>query len=370
MPFLSMFLGIVGSTIVCYAGTPPSGYSDTRVVGGLQEATDLAFAPDGRIFLCAKGGKLRVFKNGKLLSKPFLSLAVNTDSEKGLLGVAFDPDFETNQYVYVFYTRAQNNSNRVSRFTAKGDVGIKSSELVLIDNLDTDDCGNHDGGGLRFGPDGKLYVSYGDGGCDSGNAQDRTVGNMNGKILRINTDGSIPADNPYIGSDSLEERIWFWGLRNPWRFSWRPLTGRMYIGDVGSSVYEEVDVGAAKGSNFGWPVCEGKCNQSGMKNPIYTYAHGDDGASITGGVFWRNDYFFGDYVKGFIRRMVVSSTDKPTKVTTFEADAGAVVSFAAGPDGALYYVVFGYPGELRKIDKLQTLARGVYARRILMSGGD
>lgn len=336
---------------ICSAGTPPSGYADTKVAGGLYEATDIAFAPDGRIFVCQKEGKLRVIKNGKLLSKPFLSLKVNTDSEKGLLGVAFDPDFQTNKYVYVFYTRAQNNSNRVSRFTANGDVGIPSSELVLIDNLDTDDCANHDGGGIRFGPDGKLYVSYGDGGCDDGNSQDRSAGNLNGKILRINRDGSIPTDNPYYGSDSLEERIWLYGLRNPWRFSWRPNTNKMYIGDVGYDTYEEVDVATSKGTNFGWPLCEGKCNRAGMKNPIYTYVHGGEGASISGGVFWLNDYFFGDYVVGFIRRMVVSSSDKATKVTTFESNAGAVVSFAVGPDGALYYVVFGWPGEVRKIVK-------------------
>src|SRR5436190_7022777 len=198
------------------AATLPANFSETTLASGLSNPTAMAFAPDGRLFVCQQAGDLRVIKNGTLLATPFVSLPVDFPGERGLLGVAFDPNFDANQFVYVYYT-AQNPAvhNRVSRFTADGDTAVPGSELVI---LDLNDLGptNHNGGAIHFGPDGKLYIAVGENG-DPSNSQ--TLSNLLGKLLRINSDGSIPSDNPFFDiATGVNRAIWSMGLRNPFTF--------------------------------------------------------------------------------------------------------------------------------------------------------
>src|SRR5262245_14032769 len=177
------------------AATLPPGFSETLVASGMPDPTAIAIAPDGRIFVCQQAGQLRVIRDGVLLSTPFVTLSVSSVGERGLLGVAFDPDFATSQYVYVYYTTAAAPiHNRVSRFTANGDVALPASEFVLLDLDPLSGATNHNGGALHFGIDGNLYVAVGEN-ANSSNSQ--TLGNLLGKMLRIKPDGTIPEDNPF-----------------------------------------------------------------------------------------------------------------------------------------------------------------------------
>ncbi|RYG15627.1 glucose dehydrogenase, partial [bacterium] len=171
-----------------------ANFADSVFVGGLQGPTTMTFAPDGRLFISEKNGALRVVVNGQLLATPFMTLAVDNDNERGLMGVAFDPNFDSNHYLYVYYTSVAGNiHNRLSRFTANGNVVVPGSELVLADFPELD-AANHNGGAVRFGLDGKLYVSVGENAVSS-NSQ--SLNTPLGKLLRFNPDGSIPTDNPF-----------------------------------------------------------------------------------------------------------------------------------------------------------------------------
>ena len=182
------------------AAVVPSGFVDSTYVEVPSDATAMQFAPDGRLFVCQQSGKLRVVQNGSLLATPFLTVTVDPTGERGLLGVAFDPDFATNNFVYVHYTATTSTiRNRVSRFTANGNVAVPGCEVMLL-NLDVlSTAKNHNGGALHFGNDGKLYIAVGDN-VNPDNAQ--TLGNLFGKILRINRDGSIPTGNPFFARTS------------------------------------------------------------------------------------------------------------------------------------------------------------------------
>ena len=210
-----------------HASSYISGFSEVRVTGSLLTPTTLEFAPDGRLFVSEQGGTLRVIKNGILLTTPFITLIVNGAGERGLLGIAFDPGFLSNNYVYLYYTTTLPTiHNRVSRFTANGDVVVPGSEVVLLDLNDLG-ASNHNGGALHFGPDGKLYISAGENAVSS-NSQSLTT--LLGKILRLNADGSIPTDNPFYATASgVNRAIWALGLRNPFTFAFQPGTGRMFI---------------------------------------------------------------------------------------------------------------------------------------------
>ncbi|MGB9155899.1 MAG: PQQ-dependent sugar dehydrogenase, partial [Chthoniobacterales bacterium] len=181
----------------------------------------MEFAPDGRLFVCLQTGQVRVIKNGSLLATPFLSLSVDSSGERGLIGIAFDPNFTNNHYVYVYYTVPTSPiHNRVSRFTAAGDVAASGSEVVILNLDNLSGATNHNGGGLHFGSDGKLYIGVGEN-ANGANAQ--TLSNLLGKVLRINSDGSIPTDNPFYNSASGNNRaIWALGLRNPFTFAFQP----------------------------------------------------------------------------------------------------------------------------------------------------
>lgn len=339
------------------AATVPAGFTDTLVASNLTNATAMAIAPDGRIFVCLQGGTLRVVKNGALLPTPFLTVPVNASGERGLLGVAFDPNFNTNGFIYVYYTATTPAiHNRVSRFTANGDVAVAGSELVLLDLDNLSAATNHNGGAMHFGPDGKLYVAVGENAAPS-NAQ--TLSNLLGKMLRINADGSIPTDNPFFGTATGRNRaIWALGLRNPYTFNFQPGTGRMFINDVGQNAVEEINDGIA-GSNYGWPTCEGACTNPNFRNPLFQYGHGfgaTTGCAITGGAFYNpqtaqfpssytGKYFFADFCSNWIRLFDPSSG----AATDFASGASSPVDLQVSADGSLYYLQRGSTGQLRRI---------------------
>src|SRR6185436_19817850 len=176
--FAALILSFLAWAPAARAATLPSGFTETRVTGGLADPTAMAFAPDGRLFVAQQGGQLRVIKNGALLATPFLTVTVSSSGERGLLGVAFDPDFASNGFVYVYYTATTPAiHNRVSRFTASGDVAAPGSEVVILDLNNLSGATNHNGGALHFGPDGKLYVAVGEN-ADGSNSQ--TLGNLLG----------------------------------------------------------------------------------------------------------------------------------------------------------------------------------------------
>ena len=262
----------------------PSGFSEVLVASTLSSPTAMAFAPDGRLFVCQQSGALRVIKNGTLLGTPFLTVGVNSSGERGLLGVAFDPDFANNNFVYIYYTATSPTvHNRVSRFTANGDVSTGTEDILM--DLETLSATNHNGGAIHFGSDGMLYIATGENAVTA-NAQ--SFNNRLGKILRINSDGSIPL-NPFDPQTSgLNKAIWAMGLRNPFTFNFHPGNGRMHINDVGAGAWEEVNEGIP-GANYGWSFHEGFGGAPTYNDPLVAYHHSNGtptGRAITGGAFY------------------------------------------------------------------------------------
>ncbi|MGI0005492.1 MAG: PQQ-dependent sugar dehydrogenase, partial [Nitrososphaera sp.] len=334
----------------------PAGFSDKLVTGGLNLPTTMEFAPDGRLFVSEKDGAVRVVKDGSLLSAPFASLPVNSEGERGLQGIAFDPAFASNRYLYVYYTTSADPvHNRVSRLTAdpsNPDVMLAGSELPILD-LESLATASHNGGALEFGPDGKLYVSTGD------NYYPHLAQSLTsrfGKILRINPDGTIPADNPFYNTAGAYREIWALGLRNPFSFAFSP-EGVMHVNDVGQDGWEEVNLGV-KRANYGWPVCEGMCPDPRFADPIHSYPHPSDmsGSSVAGGAFYgasqfpsefQGSYFFGDYAAGFIKRLPPPGGS--SQAVDFLADINSPVDLEVGPtDGNLYYLSI-VAGEVRRV---------------------
>jgi glucose/arabinose dehydrogenase len=320
------------------------------------------FAPDGRLFVCLQTGQLRVIKNGVLLGTPFVTLTVDSFNERGLLGVTFDPGFATNQFVYVYYTVPGTPAhNRVTRFTANGDVAAAGSETVILELDNLTDAGNHNGGAIHFGPDGKLYVAVGEN-ANAANAQ--SLNNRLGKMLRINADGSLPSDNPMTfpgiaGSTSGANRaIWAVGLRNPFTFGFQPGVGRMFINDVGEGTWEEINDGIA-GSNYGWSICEGFCSPPNptYRDPLFEYPRNPGNCTaIVGGAFYNppinqfpaeyaGKYFFGDLCAGWIHVF-----DPPSSTASdFAMGISTLVDLKVGPEGSLYYLAQGNGGQVFKI---------------------
>jgi glucose/arabinose dehydrogenase len=312
----------------------------------------MAFAPDGRLFVAEQTGALRVIENGNLLPDPFATVTVDATGERGLLGVAFDPNFATNGFVYVYYTVPGDPAanvpahNRISRFTAAGNVASGGEAPIFeLDGLSA--ATNHNGGAIHFGPDGKLYVGVGEN-ANGANAQ--SFATVLGKMLRLNADGTIPDDNPFVDTTVGKNRaIWALGLRNPYTFAFQPGTGRMFINDVGASTAEEIDDGIA-GSNYGWPTCEGFCGNPSFRDPLYAYGHTGSprACAITGGAFYNppvaqfpsaylGTYFFGDLCGGWIRRF-----DPATATATdFASGIAQPVDLAVSSTGELYYLARG-----------------------------
>ena len=338
----------------------PKGFTDT-LIAQVNKPTAMAVAPDGRLFVAQKAnnniGKLRVIKNNQLLDKPFLKVTTDTSYFQGLLGVTLDPNFSQNRYVYVFYTATSPTvHNRVSRFTANGDVAVPGSEKVILDlpPLSAASEHNHYGGALRFGPDGKLYVGVGD---DTTPANAQLLSSLNGKILRIDSDGTIPSDNPFDDPNNLGQKlpIWALGLRQP--YSLDVLSGtspRMFVNDVGEDTWEEIDEVASR-ANYGWPTHEGPAGSpdptSDYRDPLFYYGHGntaETGCSITGGAFYdpattrfpaqyQDDYFYADFCGGWIRSLDLTTGTS----SAFASGIVKPVDLELGADGSLYYLTWG-----------------------------
>jgi glucose/arabinose dehydrogenase len=341
---------------VAPAATVPQGFTDSTFVFGIPNGTAMQFAPDGRLFVAQQTGALRVVKNGQLLNAPFLSVTIDAQGERGLLGFAFDPQFASNGYIYIYYTATSPTlHNRVSRVQAdpnNPDVARRNNgtlmEEVLLDIDDLSGATNHNGGAMHFGPDGKLYIAVGDNATGS-NAQ--TLANLKGKMLRLNSDGTIPTDNPFFNSATGQNRaIWTLGLRNPYTFSFNRNTGRMFINDVGQNTWEEINDGLA-GANYGWPASEGPTTNANFTGPVFAYGHGissTTGCAITGGDWYdsvtatfpasyNGKYFFADYCSGWIRVLDPSTGS----ASAFAGGIPSPVDLTVGPDGALYYLARG-----------------------------
>jgi glucose/arabinose dehydrogenase len=336
----------------------PAGFSkDEAFVTGLDAATAMAQAPDGRLFVAEQGGALRVVKAGVLLATAFHRFSVDTQGERGLLGVTLHPQFASNGFIYVYYTRINGaaRNNRVARLVAAGDTST-GAEQVLVDLPDLS-ASVHNGGAMKFGADGKLYVAVGDN-ADTRKPQD--LADPFGKMLRFNDDGSIPTDNPFFAAASatqagLARAVWAYGLRNPFTFAIQPGSGRMHINDVGADRWEEINLGAP-GANYGWPGSEGLENLgAGITPPLFTYGHLPGtppgagpggffvGFAVAGGAFYpangpfplpyRGNYFFADYVGRFIGLIDLANGNA---AYSFGSVEGLPVDMLVGTDGALH----------------------------------
>lgn len=341
-----------------FSAALPQGFAESDVAVGITDPTAMEFAPDGRLFVCQQAGELRVIKDGVLLSEPFVTVDTDSNGERGLLGIAFDPGFSTNRFLFVYYTaRTPTAHNRVSRFTAKGDRAVEGSERSILD-LEELGSTSHNGGAIHFGADGLLYVAVGENTISS-NAQ--TLTNRLGKILRLHPDGSIPASNPFFNvANGANRAIWALGLRNPFTFAVENRTGRIFINDVGEGAVEEINEGLA-GANYGWPACEGACMPANpmFVGPVFQYGHGSSsttGGAITGGAFYtplmnqfpasyQGRYFFADVSSGWIRQL-----DPNTGIAAgFATDIVGPVDLKVGADGFLYYLSRGGSASIRRI---------------------
>lgn len=364
------------SAASCAAGAPVQGVPalEARLVtAGLRNPLDLqsSVGDRERVYVVEQGGRIRVVRNGQLQSDAFLDVSdrISSGGERGLLGLAFHPQFGVNRRFFVNYTDPRGDT-RIAEFRAgSADTADRASERVLL--AVAQPFANHNGGGLAFGGDGRLYVGLGDGGSGGdplGNGQ--RLDTHLGKLLRLDVDGAapyvVPADNPFRATAGALPEIWAYGLRNPYRFSFDRATGDLYLGDVGQGSREEVDVGLAGrhgGENYGWNVMEGTacyrpasgCERAGLTLPVHEYGH-DQGCSITGGVVYRGcrmpalagAYFFGDYCRGFVRSLrhadgaVSDLREWPLR------GIGNVVAIGADADGELYVV--DYDGELYRLE--------------------
>jgi glucose/arabinose dehydrogenase len=362
----------------CAAGTPVPGVPTLTarlVASGLSSPLDLQAAPGDRerLYVVEQGGRILVLRSGQLQSAPFLDVSgrISSGGERGLLGLAFHPQFAANRRFFVNYTDPQGDTH-VSEFRAtSADLADPATERVLL--VVSQPYSNHNGGGLAFSRDGRLFVALGDGGSagdPQGNAQN--LGTALGKILRLDVDSAspyaVPPDNPHVGEAGALPEIWAHGVRNPFRISVDRATGDLYIGDVGQSRTEEIDVGPATrggGENYGWNVTEGSscyepssgCDREGITFPVYEYPH-PEGCSVTGGVVYRGcrmpdlagTYFFGDFCTGFVRSFRLAS-GRATDLrdwTSGLAGIDSIAAFGADADGEVYVV--DYDGEVYRLE--------------------
>jgi glucose/arabinose dehydrogenase len=339
-----------------------AGFSDTAVVTGLDQPTDFAFLPDGRLLILEKPGRVLVAPPGGGPTTVAIDMRPDVDDgfEKGLLGICLHPQFATNGYVFLYYT-TNTPRNRVSRFTLTGSTISPASESIVLDNIEATN-GNHNGGTILIGPDDKLWAAPGDSGTGGAKAQDLAAASpsrFNGKVLRMELDGSPAAGNPFLGDPTKEPRIWAYGFRNPFRFSFRPSNGAIFIGDVGQTTREELDVGVA-GGNFGWPYMEGAIQQPGGPGPcpptttcippVFDYPR-TVGTTITGGAFvtgnaypsfLQGKYLFGDYGPDWIKYLEFDSNNNVVGgLHDLATAAEGPVAFHVGLDGYMYYAAIG-----------------------------
>lgn len=345
---VSIFIFFLFTVLTGSSQALPKGFNKELVARGITDPTVMAFAPDGRLFVAEQTGALRIIKKGVLLPQPFISLKVNSRGERGLLGIAFDPAFAINKYIYLYYTDTSGSNNRISRFTANGDVAVPGSEVVVLNLSPLSRAVIHNGGNMVFGKDGKLYVGVGD---NKNPANAQNLENYLGKILRINPDGSIPEGNPFTSGSKERRRIWAYGLRNPYTLAVQPGTGKIFVNDVGQDLWEEINDCTTGGYNYGWPLAEGKDTNSKFTNPVYSYGHGEGsglGCAIAGGTFFNpsktnypsyyiGKYFFLDYCSRWIN-MISVKTNSVTRRDFISSVPRYPVGMATGPDGNLYFL--------------------------------
>jgi glucose/arabinose dehydrogenase len=381
-------------------------------VSGLALPVEIAHAGDGsgRLFVLEQAGRIRVIRDGQLLAAPFLDIRsiVRSGGEQGLLGLAFHPSYATNGLFYVYHNRPLAGSStgseivlaRYSRYAPNPDLADPSTRTILL-TIAHPTYDNHNGGKIAFGPDGYLYIGVGDGGGGGnilGTAQ--SLGDLRGKILRIDVDSAspyaIPPSNPFAGSSdpSIRKEIWAYGLRNPWRFTFDRALGDLFIADVGQNAWEEVDFeprASPGGRNYGWSAFEGthcfspstNCSLPGAIAPILEYAHDSNGGfSITGGYRYRggalpalHGYFvYGDYVSGRIwaAQQVATPGGGGAWSSTQVASLSNVSTFGEDENGELYAANHSAGTVVRLTPPAQTIPRlaNISTRARVMSGDD
>lgn len=348
------------------AAQPVSEIQIVPLAAGLRKPVTMVEVVDGRYFVAQQDGRIQIIADGELLPEPFLDIneQLATDgSERGLLGLAFHPEYAQNGYFYVVYTNVAGDTE-ISRFSRSEDdpnrADPESGRLILFIEQP---YGNHNGGQLLFGPDGYLYIGLGDGGAVGDpydNAQD--VGTLLGTILRLDVDGAepyaIPEDNPFVTRRGARGEVWAYGLRNPYAFSFDAETHDLYIGDVGQEGPEEINFQPAEGTagvNYGWPYREGSgcyevesCRSQGLQLPIFEYGHGAEGCAVIGGQVyrgemfpeWRGNYFYSDFCSGIIWTLRYDEA-LAGWVRTAGADTGLPISaLVSGVDGELYVLAY------------------------------
>lgn len=374
----ALLVMLIGVTVaagqdVAVPSAPPDGtaYELVEVASGFVRPVFLTHAGDGseRSFIVEQNGKIFVMQDGNVLGTPFLdaSALVSRDAnERGLLGLAFHPNYAENGFFYLNYTDRAGNTV-VARYTTSADdsnvADPDSAQTILGINQP---YANHNGGDIAFGPDGYLYIGMGDGGSagdPQGHAQNPS--SLLGKILRIDVDGgepyTIPEDNPFVADSSYAPEIWALGVRNPWRFSFDALTGDLYIADVGQNQWEEVNFQPAGlgGINYGWNIMEGMHRYSGepvpegLTPPFAEYSHAE-GCSITGGYVYRGEelpnlqgvYFFADYCSGVIWSSYRDASGI-WQTNPFMESSLTVSSFGVDEAGELY--VINHTGTVAKL---------------------
>jgi glucose/arabinose dehydrogenase len=359
---------------------PPAGAADLalmEIASGLSSPLYLtAPANDPRLFVVEQPGRIRIIENGELLPTPFLDIVdkVRSGGEQGLLSVAFHPEYDANGFLYVNYTDV-NDQTQIERYSVSSDPNRADAASAAPILSIGQPFANHNGGLIKFGPDGMLYIGMGDGGS-GGDPQGhgQNLGTLLGAMLRIDVDGgdpyAIPADNPFVGEAGAKPEIWAYGLRNPWRFAFDHVGGELYIADVGQNEWEEVNAVRTEdaGLNYGWNIMEGahcyqsaSCDQSGLVIPVLEYANGGGDCSVTGGYVYRGSaipaiaghYFYADYCGGWVRSFR-NDSGEPTEQREWEfGDVGNILSFGQDAAGELY--VLSANGRVyRMVERLTT----------------
>jgi glucose/arabinose dehydrogenase len=341
------------------------------VIDGLNRPIYITGSGDGsnRLFVNEQGGKIWIIKDGEKSDTPFLDVSslLSSDvfnggySERGLLGLAFSPDFKTNGIFFIDYTDV-NGDTVIARYKVSADnpdVADPASATTFLTQKQP--YANHNGGQLAFGLDSYLYIAFGDGGS-GGDPENRAqnLGTWLGKILRIDVSGdsyTVPADNPFVSTDGALPEIWAYGLRNPWRFSFDKQTGDLYIGDVGQNQWEEVDfqpAGDKGGENYGWNIYEGNHPYSGaaapanMTLPVAEYSH-SEGIAVTSGYVYHGTkmpdlvgvYFYGDYGTGTIWSLYRDASGQWQSNYFMRNSGYTISSFGQGDDNELYIANYG-----------------------------
>ncbi len=381
---LATLAGVLAIGQAAGGGSASARPADERVVGGLRSPTSFAPLPDGRILVAERAGRVRVVSRGRLLARPLIDLSdrVNAAGDRGLLAIAVDPRFARTGGLYLYYAfdddarhPSVRKSMRLTRVTVRGGRASMSSERVVVDGIPAD-CACHTGGAIGFDRDGNLLLSTGD--AASPNTVNRLalraqdLDSLAGKLLRVTPSGAGLASNPFWRGRANESRakVWAYGLRNPFRFTVRPVSGAIVAGDVGWRHYEEIDV-VARGANLGWPceegprsppgyarqpLCHALARRGGVTHAVYAYARGN-GAGIVGGVFltgpryparYRRTYVFGDFVRGWIRFVRLDVRGRPlASPRLLDARAAGVVALGM-VEGELHYLSLTR-GELRRL---------------------